>query len=133
MDTVDDCEGQFICWRLGLIEWDVRRSEMTVGNLVKFKSKCQAKSLWGGMTPCSSRGVGQTGDKYFYRKEHKGPYGTACAFVVQKLKNTLGVVSQLKEAVSLYYLELVRLHQKYRAQFCAPKYEVGAEVPVKGH
>lgn len=53
MHTVDDCEGQFICWRLGLIEWDVLRSEITVGNLVKFKSK----SLLGGMTSCSSRDV----------------------------------------------------------------------------
>lgn len=87
----------------------------------------------GGMTPCSSRDVVQTGDKYLYRKEHKGPCGTVCAFVVQKLKSTLGMVSQLKEAIILYYLELVRLHQKYCAQFCAPKYEAGAEVPVKGH
>lgn len=75
---MDDCEGQFICWILGLIEWDVHRSEISVGNLVKLKSKCQAKSLLGEMTPSSSRGVVQAGDKYLYRKEHKGHCGTVC-------------------------------------------------------
>lgn len=75
----------------------------------------------------------QTGDKCIHRKEHKGPCGTVCAFMVHKVKSTLGTVSQFKETIILCYLELVRLHQKNRAWFCAPKYEAGAEVPVKGH
>lgn len=46
------------------------------------------------MTPCSSRDVVQAGDKYLYRREHKGHCGTVCAFVVQKVKkSTLGMVS----------------------------------------
>lgn len=104
-------------------------SGMTTGQKpCEFKSKHQAKSLLSGMAPCSSRDVVQTGDKYLYRKERKGPCGT----VVQKVKSALGMVSQWKEAIWTY-LELVRLHQKYHAQFCAPKYEAGAEVPMKGH
>lgn len=35
--------------------------------------------------------------------------------------------------LDLYYLGLMRLYQKYCAQFCPPTYEAGAELPVKGH
>lgn len=87
--------GSIICWKLELFEWDVHRSEITIGNLVKFKSR----SVLGGMTPYRSRDVVQTCVRCLYKKDHKGPCGTVCAFVVQKVKSTLGMLSQFNEAI----------------------------------
>lgn len=42
------------------------------------------------------------------------------------------MVRQLKEAIILFYLEPVRLHLEYCAQFCAPEYKADTEVSAEG-
>lgn len=66
-------------------------------------------------------------------KDHRGPYGLGCTFVVHRIKSMLGMVSQGNEAIFLHYSELVRLHLECCAQLCAPKHWKRSEVSVEGH